>query len=81
MKWEYRTVDITKPVEGRVINLNRYWLCKDDDPKQAIFYGTSAQCNKYESIVERLIEYTEDKSGWKVGIVFVEIAYRPNNYV
>lgn len=82
MKNKYHTIDVVTPFEGAIVVLNTYWLCKDGDPKQAIFFGTTAQCNKSEAIVDKYLQYTRDKSGWNVEIVFLEIAYRlqPKEY-
>ena len=77
MKTKYHTIDVTQPVQGRVVMTNQYWLCKDGDPKQAIFFDETAQCNGHELIVKRALEYTIKKSGWNVEVVFFEVAYRP----
>ena len=79
MKSKYHTIDITLPIQGRVVITNQYWFCKDGDPKQAMFYGNSPQCNRNKGILERLLQYTIDNSGWNVEIVFFEIAYRPQS--
>jgi hypothetical protein len=73
----YYTEDILTLKEGKVVKLNRYWLCKDGDPKQAIYYNGTPQCNSNIKIPERLLKYTISNTGWNVGIVFVECAYTP----
>lgn len=74
---KYSTIDVSKPTPGRVVMKDKYWLCKDGDPTQAIFYGQTAQCNQYKQIPDRMKEYTEKQTGWKVGVVFMEFSYRP----
>jgi hypothetical protein len=74
---KFTTHDINEIKTGRVVICNAYWLCKDGDTKQAIFYGSTAQCNKNRSIPDRLKAHTEKKTGWKVEVVYVEIAFRP----
>lgn len=73
----YKTIDVETPREGRVLICNMYWLCKDGDPKQAIFYNGTAQGNKHKSIPERMVNFTEEKTGWNIEIVFIENGYRP----
>jgi hypothetical protein len=77
MKNKYHTIDVTQPIQGRVVMTDQYWLCKDGDPTQAIFFGESAQCNRNKEIVERMLQYTRDRSDWDVEVVFFEVAYRP----
>ena len=77
MKNKYHTIDVTQPIGGRVIMSNLYWLCKDGDPTQAVFFNESPQCNKYKKIVERYLQYTIDRSDRDVKIVFLETAYKP----
>jgi hypothetical protein len=77
MKNKYHTIDVTQPIQGRVVMTDQYWLCKDGDPTQAIFFGESAQCNKNELILKNFLQYTRDRSDWNVEIVFLEVAYKP----
>jgi len=77
MKKGYYTEDVESPLSGRVVMKNVYWLCKNGDPKQAIFFNGAPQCNKYQQIPERMLDYTKTKTGWSIGIVFFETAYRP----
>lgn len=69
-----REIDITTPVDGRRVIADSYWCCVDGDPKRALFYGDSPQCNKNARIVEsnagRLFKPDEN-----VKIVFVNVAY------
>lgn len=77
MKKGYSTEDVQTPFSGRVVMTNVYCLCKDNDPTQAIFFNGTAQCNKHRQIPERMLEYTKEKTGWDVGVVFFETAFRP----
>lgn len=72
----YYTEDVTLCNEGRTVALNRYWLCKDGDPRQAVFYRNTAQCNRVKEIPERLKAYTEKATGWNLEVVLIEVAYR-----
>lgn len=74
---KYKTMDVSTPVNGFVVIKDVYWLCKDGDLKQAIFFEETAQCNRHIEIPQRMKDYTEDKTGWKVSIVFAELSYRP----
>lgn len=74
----YRLVDVITPANGKVLLLNCYWLCKDGDPKQALFYNDTAQCNAHKSIPIRMKEYSTEKTGWDLEVVFIETAYKPN---
>lgn len=74
----YKLIDITKVENGRTVMKEKFWLCKDGDPKQAIFFNQTAQCNNHKQIPERMKDFTAKKTGWNVEIVFVEIAFRPN---
>jgi len=69
-----RQVDITVPVDGRRVIADSYWCCVDGDPKKALFYGDSPQCNKVESIVKHNSEKLFDPED-NVKIVHVSVAY------
>ena len=73
----YKTLDVVTPKEGRVLICDTYWLCKDGDPRQAIFYNDVVQGNKHKSIPDRLLEYTRKRTGWNIEVVFIETGYRP----
>lgn len=73
----YNTVDVETPINGRVFIMDTYWLCKDGDPKQAIFFKQTTQCNKHLSIPERMLKHTKEKTGWDIEVVFMPVAYRP----
>ena len=77
MRKGYYTDDVKTPFSGRVVMKEVYWLCKDSDPCQAIFFNETAQCNKNKQIPERMLDYTKQKTGWNIGIVFLETAFRP----
>jgi len=77
MQKRYHVLDVTQPVQGRVVMVDMYWLCKDGDAKQAILFNDIAQCNKHIQIPERMLEYTKEKTGWNIEIVFLKVSYRP----
>lgn len=77
MKKGYHTEDVQTPFSGRVVMKSVYWLCKDGDPCQAIFLNDTAQCNKHKEIPERMLQYTKDKTGWDIEIIFFDTAFRP----
>lgn len=77
MEKGYHTKDVKTPITGMAVITNSYWLCKDSDPTQAIFFNGTAQCNRHKEIPERMLEYTKNKTGWDIGIVFLDLAYRP----
>lgn len=75
---QYRAIDVTKIATGKIVVLDRYWLCKDGDPSKAIFYNSTPQCNASKSLPDRLLEYTEKETGWDVSVVFIKIGYKPS---
>ena len=72
----YNTQDVTTPSDGKVVIANKFWLCRDGDPKKAIFFGETPQCNSHQEIPYRMLDYTESKTGWDVEIVHIDLAYR-----
>lgn len=76
----YNTQDITKPQNSKVVSKDRFWLCKDGDAKQAVFFKGTAQCNTNESITKRFKDYTSKNTGWNLEIVFIPIAYRNREF-
>ena len=49
----YYTRDVTEAKNGDVAYVGYWWLCREGDPKQAIFYHTGApQCNQTREIVD-----------------------------
>ena len=79
MNPNYKTLDVTEPKNGLVVYKDGYWICKDSDPKQAYFFGTSPQSNSNKAISEWVLKRTfEEKDN--VGIVFIPIAYIPQRY-
>lgn len=70
----YKIVDVTKPIEGRVVITNSYWQCVDGNPEKALYFGETPQCNKNKAVSERLCKnLLEEKDNVKV--VFIEVAY------
>lgn len=75
---KYKTVDVSIIKAGRVVVLDTYWLCKNGNPSEAVYYGESAQCNAHKSIADRFVNMTSEKTGWNLEVVFIPVAYRPN---
>jgi hypothetical protein len=76
MEKKFTTRDIVTPKPGLMVYGPSYWLCEDGDPKKALFYGTSAQCNKDRRIPEMMLKGMR-KDRTDLQIVFVETAYVP----
>jgi hypothetical protein len=79
---KFHTIDITVIVDQAVVYKDYYWLCKDNDPKQALMFGKSPQCNKLKNILEySLRSHTKYKKLAEEGytIVFIQTAYIPAN--
>lgn len=74
----FHTLDITEPKEGLVVMMDRWWLCVEGDPKRAMFFDNSPQCNRIKKIAEhnhRVIRYPEGFTN--IQTIFVEMAYVP----
>lgn len=76
MALKFNEIDVTEPVSGRTVYRGAYWVCVEGDPKRALFYGSSPQCNTNKSIVERNLNTLY--KGLKVSALFIDIAYVPN---
>lgn len=76
MQLVYNTKDVTTAKAGLEVYKDSYWLCEDGDPKKALFWGKSPQCNRNKGIVERGLNNLPDVP---IGaqIVFVETAFVP----
>lgn len=74
---KYKTIDISTPINGRVVVVKKYWICVDGDPAKAITYDDNPLCNAHKSIADRMLNYTKEKTGWNVKVVFIELAFRP----
>lgn len=72
----FNTKDVTEPESGLVCYTKSWWTCVDGDPKKALFYGDSPQCNKDKRICEHLLKGDLYK-GMSVSIVFINVAYVP----
>lgn len=73
MKSVYNTKDITTPKSGLEVYKDKFWLCEGGDPKKALFYGASPQCNSDKRIQERALAL----SPVNTQIVFMETAFVP----
>lgn len=72
----YRTEDVTIPIDGYVLKKDKYWLCEDGDPKKALFFWKTAQCNGDKRILEWSLKHSY-KAHDNLQIVFIEFAYTP----
>lgn len=74
----FSTIDVTKPISGRVIT-DSYWLCKDGDPKQAVFYKEKyPQYNRQKEIIDRGVDLVEKEANCTIKVVFIKVAYSPD---
>ena len=72
---EYNTKDVSTPRDGYTVYMNRYWVCVDGDPKQALFYGDSPQCNRNKYVPETMLSGGTYKGQRYLEVVFLETAY------
>lgn len=71
---KYIIVDVKEPLDNRVVYKNAWWACIDGDPKKALFYNTSPQCNKQKSIIDWSIKQGQ-YINYNVIPVFIETAF------
>jgi hypothetical protein len=76
-KSAFNTKDIKTPQSGLVVLRDAYWLCEDGDPKRALFFGDSPQCNKDKRITEYLLNTAQYKYKGNLLVTFVELAFVP----
>lgn len=72
----YNLRDIVTPKSGLVVYTNAYWWCKNGDPKQALFFNDSPQCNQNK----RILEWSGGRDLYK-GVEGLEIVHVPVAYV
>lgn len=71
---DFTCIDVTTAKHGYEVFVNMYWLCKDGDPKQALFYkGIYPQCNRNIKVIEYSVN--NYKLGFSVTPVFMETAF------
>lgn len=75
---KFNTKDVTIPKEGLVVYKDAYWLCVNGDPTQALFFGSSPQCNKNKTIQEWAMKQDQYAKRGNLSIVFIETAFVPN---
>jgi hypothetical protein len=73
---KFTTKDVTTPKPGLMVYGPSYWMCEGGDPKKALFYGTSPQCNKNRSMVEHIMN-----NGLYTGISNLQIVYIETSFV
>lgn len=74
---QYNFKNIVEPKSGLIVYRDAYWLCKDGDETQALFYGNSPQANKNRKILEWSLSKDMYKNIEGLEIVHVEIAFIP----
>jgi hypothetical protein len=73
----FNTKDVTEPKEGLVVYKDAYWLCVDGDPKRALFFGNSPQCNKDKRIQEWAMKQDQYANRGDLQIIHIETAFVP----
>lgn len=69
--------DVVTPKPGLMVNGPCYWLCEDGDPKKALFYGDSPQCNSDKRIPESMLKSRIYEGVRNLQIVFIQTSYVP----
>lgn len=78
----FYTIDVTVPIDQCVVYKDYYWFCKNGDPKQALMYFKSPQCNKNKKVQDVLGEkYDVFKQVIAEGftVTFIALAYVPRD--
>lgn len=52
---DFHFKDVTKPIPGMVVFGPAYWLCKNGDPTQALFWREFPQCNSNAEVTQRYL--------------------------
>ena len=74
---KFTTKDIATPRNGAVLLLRSYWACIDGQPDKAVFWDNVAQCNQHKAVAKRIAANVSEKTGWKIELRFVQMAFRP----
>lgn len=76
MKDMFNFKDIETPKSGLQVYTNSWWLCENGDPKRALFFNDSPQCNSQKKICEWSFKHKmyQDKN---LEVVFVPVAFVP----
>lgn len=74
---KFNTKDVTEPKEGLVVVKASHWLCIDGDPTQALFFGSTPQCNRNKAIPEWSLKQDRYKAFGNLQIVYIETAFVP----
>lgn len=78
----FHTIDVTIAKDQCIVYKDYYWLCKNGDPKQALMYSKSPQCNRNKAVLEYGLEnFPIYKKAASEGytITFIELAYIPQD--
>jgi hypothetical protein len=73
----HTTYDVTKAAHGDTVAIGLFWLCKDGDPTQAIFYKGEPQGNKDVLVSNRFVGMVRRETGWPVEVIQIELAFKP----
>lgn len=68
--------DIETPKNGLQVYTDSYWLCENGDPKRALFYGDSPQCNSNKLICTHTFQHKMYQN-MNLEIVFISVAFVP----
>ena len=78
-KSKYSFVDVTQPQEGKEVFLNRWWVCQNGNPTEAVYYlGKFPQCSIYKEVVQNMNSY---KTVENPSLVFLAVSYGLNTQI
>ena len=77
MKPHYTTTDITEIKDGRKVLLNRYWVCRNGSPTEAVLsWGRIPQCHESHKIAERMLKNMRERfPNETFEVVFIPTAF------
>lgn len=75
----FSTQDVWHLYHDKVVFLDGYWACKDGDIAKAVYYKQNPMVHRRLDVAKRMARMVENRTGWKVVVVYVPIAFRPLN--
>lgn len=69
--------DVTQPIPGYITVGSVYWLCKNGDPTQALFWGQFPQYNSNPDTVKHMMNENMYKEVGGLEMVFMQLSYIP----
>lgn len=75
----FNTKDVTEPKDGLVVYKDAHWLCVNGDPKRALFYGNSPQCNRNVKVSEWTLKQDQYAKRGDLQIIYIETAFVPQS--